>query len=58
MVDKTCGDVHDVTPAPVDHLRDRPLGHMEEPGQVHRGDREVVIDCVVGEGLLMYMPRC
>ena len=51
MVHETRGDVHDVTATAADHLRDCPLGDVEEPGQVHRGDREVVIKCVIGEGL-------
>ena len=35
----------------VDHLRDRQLGDVEEPGQVHGGDRSVVLDGVIRERL-------
>ena len=34
-----------------DHLADDPLGHVEEPGEIDRRDRHVVVERVVGEGL-------
>ena len=34
-----------------DHLTDDALGQMEESAQVHRGDRDVVLERVVREGL-------
>ena len=43
VVDQAGGDVDDVAAALGDHLRDRPLGDVEEPGQVHGGHRGVVV---------------
>jgi hypothetical protein len=57
MVDEARGDVDDVTASPAHHLRDHALGDVEEPGQVHRGGREVVLRRVLGEGLADVEPR-
>ena len=51
VVDEAGGDVDDVAAALVDHLPDRALGDVEEPGQVHGGDRGVVVGRVIREGL-------
>ncbi len=49
VVDQGRGDVHDVPTALLDHLPDRPLGDVEEPGQVHGRDRGIVLDRVLRE---------
>ena len=41
----------------VDHLPNRALGDVEEPGQVHGRDRGVVVGRVVREGLADEDPR-
>ena len=46
VVDEAGADVDDVAAALCDHLPDRALGDVEEPGQVDGGDRGVVVDCV------------
>ena len=46
-----------MTAAPPDHLRDRPLGDVEEPGQIHCGDCEVVIKCLIRKRLAYVDPR-
>jgi hypothetical protein len=56
-VDDAGGDVDDVAAALVDHLPDRALGDVEEPGEVHGGDRGVVVGRVVREGLADEDPR-
>ena len=40
-----------------DHLPDRALGDVKEPGQVHGGDRGEVLQGVVGERLADEDPR-
>ena len=40
-----------------DHLPDRALRDVEEPGQVHGGDGGIVLGGVVGEGLADVDPR-
>jgi hypothetical protein len=37
--------------APLDHLGNRRLGDVEEPGQVHRGDRDILLERVIREWL-------
>ena len=51
VVDEAGADVDDVAAALGDHLPDDALGDVEEPGQVHGGDRGKVAEGVVGEGL-------
>jgi hypothetical protein len=34
VVHETCADIDDLTSTLGDHLRDGPLGHVEEPGEV------------------------
>src|SRR5690349_6205434 len=51
VVDEARGDVHHVPAALVDHLRDRELGDVEEPGQIYACDRGVVGERVLREGL-------
>ena len=51
VVDEARGDVDDVAAALGDHLRDRALGDVEEPGEVDGGDRVVVVERVLGERL-------
>ena len=43
--------MHDVAAALVDHLRDRELGDVEEPGQIYARDRGVVGERVLRERL-------
>src|SRR5215203_2066669 len=51
VLDQGGGEVDDVPVALFGHLSDRQLGDVEEPGQVHGGDRGVVLERVLREGL-------
>ena len=51
VLDETGGHVDDVAGALGEHRPDGALGDVEEPGEVHRGDRGKVTARVVGEGL-------
>jgi hypothetical protein len=58
VVGQTRSDVDYVTTSALgQHLADGGLGYMEEPGQVHGCNREVVIQRVVGECLADENPR-
>ena len=51
VVDEAGADVDDVAAALDEHLSDRTLSDVEEPGEVDRRDRGVLIEGVVGERL-------
>ena len=51
IVHQAGADVDDMAAALRHHLDDDALGQMEEPGQVHRGHQDVVVKCVLSEGL-------
>src|SRR5207302_9820446 len=51
MVDEAGADADDVATALGEHLPDRALGDVEEPGEVDSCDGDVLIERVVGERL-------
>ena len=51
VIDEAGADVDDVAAALGDHLPDRALGDVEEPGEVDGGDRFEVLGRVLGERL-------
>jgi hypothetical protein len=51
VVDEAGAHIDDMAAALADHLPDNALSDVEEPGEIHGGDRGIVVWRVVGERL-------